>query len=222
MRKPISKRDAYIKELRHVADHATELASGRGAKLTGDNIGDAISFMLNQPGGDTYSSIYGELIAKGQGEQAKELELFHAKTAKAHQELISQGQPASYWIGPDGQPVDYTAVPVRRGKIGGKGYEVVTEIDEDYKRRCHALTKAANDEADYICQISELDGTAEDSFFKLYEESVNNGYLKKESFNFAVEKAKSDKRLAGVYDRFKNANYNAFHTAYTRWEKKRP
>ena len=219
MKKPTSKRDDFIKELRRVADYANALASG--GKDNGD-IKEAVS-MLGVPCGDTYDSIHGELIAKGKTDQANVLASFHAKTIKAHQDFLALDFHAlSYWVAPNGRPVDAKAVPVRKGKIGGRGYKVVTDIGEDSKRGCSELAKAASDEADYLSSISELEGTAEDVFYGLYEGSLDSGYSCKESFGYAVEKARADKRLSGMYKRFKNSTYSAFHMAYKRWLKKRP
>lgn len=222
MQKPISKRDAYIKELRRIADYATELAGNKGvADNIFNDIGEAVCFMCSQPGAEAYACVHGELVAKGRIEQAKELDRFRAKTIKAYEDLINQGPPASYWVGPNGHPANHENVPVRRGKIGGRGYKVITENSKDYKRKCQALAVALNDEANFISLMSNLDGTAEDAFFGLFEDYVSAGYLKKESFGHAVEMAGKDPRLAGLYNRFKNAAYLTFHMSYKRWRERR-
>ena len=107
MQKPISKRDAYIKELRRIADYATELAGNKGvADNIFNDIGEAVCFMCSQPGAEAYACVHGELVAKGRIEQAKELDRFRAKTIKAYEDLINQGPPASYWVGPNGHPAN--------------------------------------------------------------------------------------------------------------------
>lgn len=226
MKKPISKRDAHIKELRRIADYANGLAYDNGDKsATPDDAIERVLSFRELPGGDTYDSIHGELNAKGRIDQEKELELFHAKTVKAHHDLlliIDQGQPTSHWIGPDEQPVDYTSVHVRKGKIGGKKYKIVKEISEDLKSKCFALAKAANDEADFISRISELDGDAEDEFFRLCDEEHKKTGSWKRAYINALDIAKENPRLAGMYERFENASYDKLRIARKRWNEKRP
>lgn len=112
-------------ELRRLADYAENESIGANV-VTGANIGDAISLMLDVPGGEHYADIHAQIVAavsakKVEKKVVDELEQLHASTIEAQTAAVKHPKEIMF-----------------------------------YRSKCHALAVAARLEAKFIEGIKDV------------------------------------------------------------------